>query len=138
MKRVFFGLFFAVCALLAATPASANWWITKLTNQSDKTVAISIPFAPGESRPSQTYLVRGNLAVTIPGKGAVVFIDKGHNTQCGPYWGLDVTYGATKWAIYYDGDGAVEMTVKTNGDVDLIPAPGRPTQVIAGGGPPRC
>lgn len=137
MFRVAALLAFGLLPLAMALPADANWSIRSLTNKTNQTISISIPFGPNETRQQSGYMVRGNIAVVIPGQGPVLFLDKGHNTNCGrPYWGVAVSYQNQTWGIFYDGDGTVDMTVNADGSIAFAPGPA--TQVVNGSGGPQC
>jgi len=138
MKRVVGIALLAIAATpLASASAWANWSLRSLTNNYGQIVSISLPFAPGESRQSDKYLVRGNMAVVVPGQGAIIFTDKGHNTPCSrPYWGVLIEYLDKKWGFYYDGEGTVDLKVNADGSIALTPGPAG--QIVPGGGPPKC
>lgn len=121
------------------TSASANWHIRQVVNNSSQPVTFSVPIGRGTS-PNVSALAqtRGDAVLMIPARGALVFRDIGHAFPCGrPYWGVAISYGGQKWGFFYDGDGALDVTVAADGGVSFAPA-SQGSQIVNGDGPPRC
>lgn len=134
-------LLVALAALAAVLPSTAHalWSISLLSNLSNKTVTLTVPFAPG-AYPNfpDTLANLGDMALTIPGKGVVYFEDKGHYGGCSrPYWGVRITYNSKVWGYFYDGNGRILVLILTDGSPQFLPGKAD-SQVVTGDGPPKC
>ena len=131
----------AAIAIAAGYPASAlaNWQIRQVINNSPQPVTFSVPIGRGTtSNVPGLAQTRGDAVLMIPARGALIFRDIGHAFSCGrPYWGVAITYGGQKWGFFYDGGGAIDVTVATDGGVSFAPA-SQGSQIVNGDGPPRC
>lgn len=123
--------------VLAAQPASANWYIQNLTNHSGQEVTLLIPINEGQTKARANISMGGNIAIQIPGRGIVKFKDTRHRpAPCGPYWSVAITYNAQQWTMYYDGDGLVDVTLNADGSVTLRGVNG--AQIVDGDRGPVC
>ena len=131
--------FALVLMAIGLMPADAHalWQISNLSNQSNIPVTVARPVAPGATL--RDVAIGGNYAVVIPGKGVVEMIDIGHkDNPCQyPHWGVRITFNAKIWRFYYDGGGALGVTVKADGSVQLTGLSGG-SQIVDGDGPPVC
>lgn len=125
--------------LLLASPCLALWNIGKLTNNWKTTVLVGVPVTTGtHSDLAGSLPNRGNLVLSIPGQEDVIFIDKGHNTNCSrPYWGVAISYDRQEWGFYYDGEGRVDVIVDQEGTVSFEAA-SEGSQVVVGSDQPTC
>lgn len=125
--------------LLLANPSLALWNIGKLINNWKTTVLVGVPVTTGTHNEIAGSLPnRGNLVLSIPGQEDVIFIDKGHNTNCSrPYWGVAISYDRQEWGFYYDGEGRVNVIVDQEGNVSFEAA-SEGSQVVVGSGHPTC
>jgi hypothetical protein len=127
-------------ALIGLWPigAQANWIVRNVTNHTNQPVTYALSFGPGTSNASTASQVRGDAVLVIPSTGALMFKDIGHDSPCSrPYWAVAITLNDRKWHFYYDGNGAVDVTVAADGTVTLTPA-SEGSQVTEGNNRPVC
>ena len=65
----------------------------------------------------------GNVIVTVPGLGAVNFIDVGDKKDIGGYsestWGVLISYQGEEYAFRYEGGGQLQLTLNEIGQAQL-------------------
>jgi len=127
----------AIWTIEALDHTYASWTLRTILNNSNQIAAVSFPISAGGTVGTNNLLARGDAAVVVPGQGPIVFLDKGHNTQCTrPYWGVSVSYKNQTWGFFYDDNGTVDLTINPDGTIQLVAGAGG--QVIPGNGAPQC
>jgi hypothetical protein len=106
-----------------------------VVNNSNQIVTVSSPINPGGTT---SEMIRGDITVTVPGQGPIVFRDRGHDTPCNhPFWRVSIESPHVGAEFYYDGTGAVDLTIDEDGTVKTLWA-GPFGQLIRPGVPPPC
>lgn len=100
-----------------------SWHLTIINKYSDTLVpSAGGPINKGDSRPVKLPQVFGNVYVTVPGLGAVNFLDVGNN-QIGGYskstWGVLISYQGEEVVFRYEGGGEIELTINGFGQAEL-------------------
>ncbi len=96
--------------------------ITVINNYHDTLLpSFGGPINKGDHRPVKSPPL-GNGYVTVPGLGAVNFIDVG-NAPIGGYskatWGVLVSYQGEEIVFRYEGSGEIQLTVNNLGQAEL-------------------
>ena len=100
-----------------------SWHLT-IINQYPGTLQTSVgaPINQGDTRPVRLPQTFGNVYVTVPGLGAVNFLDVG-DRQIGGYskstWGVLISYQGEEVVFRYEGGGELELTVNGFGQAEL-------------------
>ena len=80
------------------------------------------PIPKGDSRPVRSPHPLGNAYVTVPGLGAVNFLDVA-DKQIGGYskstWGVLISYQGEEVVFRYEGGGEIELTINGFGQAEL-------------------
>lgn len=79
------------------------------------------PIPKGDTRPVKSHAL-GNGYVTVPGLGAVNFIDVG-DSPIGGYskatWGVLISYQTEEVVFRYEGGGELQLTINKFGQAEL-------------------
>lgn len=135
MKR-FIMTMIAVTALMIAIPSSgwANWSINQIQNNSNKTLALSVPITPGGHTNVAAYLnTRGDVGLSILGSGIIYFQDTGNSPCPGPSWSVKITFKTQVWGFFYDGEGRVNVNIDAAGNPSFTASSGS-SRVVVGSG----
>lgn len=100
-----------------------SWHLTVINNYPGTLMpSIGSPINQGDSRPAKFSQTLGNVYVTVPGLGAVNFIDVG-DKQIGGFskatWGVLISYQGEEVIFRYEGGGQIELTINSFGQAEL-------------------
>ena len=127
-----------ILVLLGSTASSAfaNW---HLTVRNDSQIPATVAQVVAANSTFGLTGTLGNAVVVIPGRGVVDLTDTAHSgNPCGsPHWGVRIVFNSQVWRFYYDGDGALQVTVNAAGTITLA-GTSNPSQVVSGDNPPAC
>jgi len=100
-----------------------SWHLTIINKYPNSIVSTpGAPIPQGDSRPVRLPETFGNVYVTVPGLGAVNFLDVGDRDIGGfskSTWGVLISYQGDEVIFRYEGGGEIELTINEFGQAEL-------------------
>ena len=134
-RRSFIAGTVMVGSLLAASEASANYYINSVVNNSSEPVNVSSVVDPGKSIKTSNLGWNGRL-LTVSGTSLGLVKISEDGSKCpGASWAAEIEHGNQKWGFAYEGNGAINITINADSSVTVggSGTPGGNGRVIPGG-----
>lgn len=125
----------AAIGATAAGPASANYQLGTVSNQSDQPISVASVIAPGGSvTPAGLGRNGHNMGIVVP-KVGVLTIYENANRCPGYSWAAFLDLNDQKWGFGYEGNGVINVTINADYSVTIggSGTPGGNGKVFPGG-----
>ena len=119
----------------AAGPASANYSLGTVTNNSDQPASVASVLPPGRSvTPSGLGRNGLDMGIVIPKVGVLSIYENGQSCP-GYSWAAFLTLNNQKWGFGYEGNGVINITINADYSVTIggTGTPGGNGKVFPGG-----